>query len=278
MNIKILFRLVNRELVRIGDTGAGAESGDLYPCVEEAAPAPISLTDSQHPLAYSRPKTTYATIPKQHLKNQISRSKVVETPPDNPLFYTVISSTTTTPRPTFQMDEEQRVLPSISNEEFMEFEALEEEDDGWIAVSTLSPPQPTPPKSTVVIWKTDESSSLIEPIHSTSSSKIHPKIEIPKVTKRPDITVVDKLPDSTRAEIRITEGDLKLGETAESPEITDRDRILKEKEEEDPKTTNLDRHLDNTVVDTLLSNILCLDPHSSNSSADRPIFNSFACR
>lgn len=122
------------------DSRLGAKSGDLQPCTSEPSQVSVSVSEGQQPLAYSRPKTTYATRPKTHL--HAPPIKVEETRPDDALLYTLISSTTTAPRPTFQMDEKDRVLPSLSSassEDSVEFEPLDISEETIVEVSTLPP-------------------------------------------------------------------------------------------------------------------------------------------
>jgi hypothetical protein len=96
--------LVNRELVRMNDQGLETESGDLRPCVPQTIQAPIQ-SDSQKTLAYTRPKTTYATRPKQPLVAH-NYNKIFDTRPDENLKRTVIISSTPQPTPFIYPTEE----------------------------------------------------------------------------------------------------------------------------------------------------------------------------
>jgi hypothetical protein len=81
------------------DVKLGAESGDLRPCLDgKSHEMNVSVSEGQQqPLAYTRPKTTYATKPKHPIGH--TRQRVVETKPDDALFTTKLPRITT-PEPT----------------------------------------------------------------------------------------------------------------------------------------------------------------------------------
>ncbi|KAI6183630.1 Basement membrane proteoglycan [Aphelenchoides bicaudatus] len=254
--------LVNRELVRMDDERFNAKTGDLQPCVGEPAPVNVSITEIQQPLAFSRPKTTYATRPKTHLHGP--PQKVEETQPDDALLYTIISSTTVAPRPTFQMDEHDRVLPNVYPEssESMEFEPLDISEEE-LEVSTLAPtistttstttPKPivkttqrprttTPPSpSPTIIWQTEESTGSLNVQQSTPPPTVYSRPEIPESRKKPDLTYTDRLPESTEIDSSSTEIDPRLRDSDKNKQSISQDPKLNEATDDYSKT-DLDRH------------------------------------
>lgn len=233
--IRLICSLVNRELVQMDDQRLAAESGDLRPCTDQSPKPPISFIHEQRPQAYTRPKTTYSTDPK-NLPNY-ARHDVVETRPDDALYYTVISSTTTTtqrPKTTQETESsiEEEPTPYVypTNQDLsLEFEPLSAESDEW-ELSTLTP--------IVKLHEVNKESGLKstkwpEQIHEITPEPTFRPVPTRLQTTRPSfLTSSDQLPDEAK--------------TNQRPQITQTDRHP-DSTEFDESSVKIDPNLQNSM-------------------------------
>ncbi|KAI6230503.1 Basement membrane proteoglycan [Aphelenchoides fujianensis] len=143
---------VNRELVDLEAANSGAESGDLQPCTNRPPNSPIVKVTEEKSVEYEVPTTVYESQPKLQL-HASAPEEIIETGPDDALFYTVIQSTRAPPLPPTTTAV---AYKTDAEDESVEYEVLSREfEDEEATTTTRRPPTQVAPfdEPTALTWR-----------------------------------------------------------------------------------------------------------------------------
>ncbi|KAI6238948.1 Basement membrane proteoglycan [Aphelenchoides fujianensis] len=211
---------VNRELVDLEAENSGAESGDLQPCTNRPPNSPIVKVAEEKSVEYEVPTPVYESQPKLQL-HASAPEEIIETGPDDALFYTVIHSTRSPPLPPTTTAV---AYKTDGEDESVEYEVLSREfEDEETTTTTRKPPtRPSPPSSTTSIPRTSttpprptristtrapSSTSTPRPFSASNSPALKPTELVvhelapdsaPVPTERPATSTTAEVPTSTR--------------------------------------------------------------------------------